>query len=593
MPNDLAAQPPASLPPPMGNSSSKGFTFRRPFARRRKPDLDPPPRSPDAPRPPPPPPPPKPASNAPHAPAPAPTPPPSTFSRSSIIPVTAAIESAVTFIARNEDPPRPQREPLPPHPQHPPERPEAAVLEISDKRKSDSTISHSTIRPGANGPRSSRPVSMAESFQSTHTIVPGNGTSSLGGVNQRLSAVDVDLGSLQEDDDSSFKSGDQPAPPTSFMVVPVRGDSLPVNYPKMLKRRSMSLNIHSLAPLDHLTPSPSATDLKHPSYSISEGFLNQSPLMTASPSSLHNSSWSGVKPLPDVNRRLPQIPTHNVSAFTYPTRRSLNNYPPAPPSFRQTAVSITSSFAPAAGLAKRAVERVRGALGHMGSNASRGGSESSASISSVSGYSSSVSNSSAAPSAFPSEWGVLNLSRTSSNHSSATHGGSMHAVNIDEIKKRSEREKRKDKRRVRRAPATHSGSQSLASVSTSGSDRDGYGPCGPFLGACLRLPAKRVGTVFRRELASSVRETAVWVTNDGSPLEEEINGRGLLGRPELRIYEKRMLPAIVARCAQHLLIWGVQEEGLFRWVSTCYLSALWAFKRSYECFFLFISFLSS
>jgi hypothetical protein len=30
--------------------------------------------------------------------------------------------------------------------------------------------------------------------------------------------------------------------------------------------------------------------------------------------------------------------------------------------------------------------------------------------------------------------------------------------------------------------------------------------------------------------------------------------------------EGRLLPAVVVRCAQHLLIWGVQEEGLFRWV---------------------------
>jgi hypothetical protein len=140
----------------------------------------------------------------------------------------------------------------------------------------------------------------------------------------------------------------------------------------------------------------------------------------------------------------------------------------------------------------------------------------------------------------------------------------MHAVNIDEIKKRSGRERRKDKRKVRGTPNAHSGSHSLASVSTSGSDRDGYGPCGPFLGVCLRVPAKRVGAVFRRELPACVRETAVWAGNDGSLVEEESSGRGLLGRPELRVYEKRMLPAIVVRCAQHLLIWGVQEEGLFR-----------------------------
>jgi hypothetical protein len=32
----------------------------------------------------------------------------------------------------------------------------------------------------------------------------------------------------------------------------------------------------------------------------------------------------------------------------------------------------------------------------------------------------------------------------------------------------------------------------------------------------------------------------------------------------IKALECRVLPAVVARCAQHLLIWGVQEEGLFR-----------------------------
>ncbi|XP_006457337.1 hypothetical protein AGABI2DRAFT_196091, partial [Agaricus bisporus var. bisporus H97] len=354
--------------------------------------------------------------------------------------MTDAIESAVNYMASNEHPALPSlptssfSQHTPTHLQREAKRPraksdsEGILLETADKRKSDSTISHSTIRPGANGPRSSRPVSMAESFQSTHTIVPGNGASALGGVNKRLSAVDGDLGSLQEDDDSSFKSVDE-AP---LSMLPTRGDSLPTHP---LKRRSMSLNIPSTPPLDHLTPSVSAADLKHPSYSICEGFYNQPPLSasrttTTLPSPSSSTSWIGAAPLSDVNRQLPHVPTHNVSTFTYPNRRPAPNHPAAPPSFRQTAVSITSSFAPAAGLAKRAVERVRGALGHMGSNASQGGggseSISSVSISSASGYSSSASISSTAPSAFPSEWGVLNPGRTPSKQGVAACSGSMH-----------------------------------------------------------------------------------------------------------------------------------------------------------------------
>jgi hypothetical protein len=44
--------------------------------------------------------------------------------------------------------------------------------------------------------------------------------------------------------------------------------------------------------------------------------------------------------------------------------------------------------------------------------------------------------------------------------------------------------------------------------------------------------------------------------------------------------ESRQLPALVVRCAQHILTWGVQELGLFRYDLVCY-------QRIFVSFFLF------
>lgn len=567
--------------------------------------------------------------------------------RSSIMPVTPGMESALTFLAISDQqrqqpteaqpslPSRPansssgpvqstysasdghsqtekqmiqgnpraqepERTPLQPDVEEPRriERPrarsesESALLEreYADKRKSDSTISHCTIRPGAGGPRSSRPVSMAESFQSTYTIVPGNGATSSGVVmvNKRLSAVDVDLAMLEEDDDS-FRSFDDSEDQRGSMVI-VRAEekvSSPLLKPK---RRSMSLNVgiggsnSSSNGHTHLTPpNASAAELKQPSHSISEGFYNHPTSTSSSLATSHSNhpqTWTPNRMLP--NRNLPPVPPDVNASFTYPTQRPLPSHPPPPPSFRQTAVSISSSFAPAAGLARKAVEKVRGALGHMGHHgSSNSGSISSASISSVSGYSSSASVSSVAPSSLPNEFGVLNLSRSPSTRSSATHhthNSSMHAVNIKEIKERNERERlqqvptSKKEKKMRRTPNGPSGTHSIGSGSTkSGSDSDAFMFTGPVLGVLLRGPLRNrngapatSGVVFQRDLARCVRDTAVWVGKEEADMGRETGGRELMGRPELKVYERRMLPALVVRCAQHLLLWGVQEEGLFR-----------------------------
>ena len=67
--------------------------------------------------------------------------------------------------------------------------------------------------------------------------------------------------------------------------------------------------------------------------------------------------------------------------------------------------------------------------------------------------------------------------------------------------------------------------------------------------------------MFKRDLRSAVRETAI----------NAVSMRLANGEEEAEVFgfrplESRLLPALVVRCAQHILRWGVQEEGLFRYV---------------------------
>lgn len=67
------------------------------------------------------------------------------------------------------------------------------------------------------------------------------------------------------------------------------------------------------------------------------------------------------------------------------------------------------------------------------------------------------------------------------------------------------------------------------------------------------------GVVFGRSLGTAVRDTGVPVGKPPGMLEVERHEEGLV-----RELEERSLPAVAVRCAQHILLWGVQEEGLFR-----------------------------
>lgn len=76
--------------------------------------------------------------------------------------------------------------------------------------------------------------------------------------------------------------------------------------------------------------------------------------------------------------------------------------------------------------------------------------------------------------------------------------------------------------------------------------------------------------MFGRELRRCVAETALQATSfPGAPDNRSQHHRTASGS-KARIeadnmkLEARRIPALVVRCAQHILAWGVQEEGLFR-----------------------------
>ncbi|KAG7091070.1 hypothetical protein E1B28_010127 [Marasmius oreades] len=397
-------------------------------------------------------------------------------------------------------------------------------------RKSDSTMSHHTIRPGAAlGSRSSRPVSMAESLQSTHTIIP---------VNKRLSAF------LPEEDDSSFKSASEElVPPTQGVhSLESSSSSLPAASLKTTKnRRSMSLNLGPLAQKTHLPALPttsasagSLTELRHPSKSLPDthpaspiqpSMTRETPTLTRaaangiiSPSNAgaqttgnnirgRLAAWSATTRASDGHS--PSVlPPSNPAHMPHLPPSSFPRQPPSPPtSLRQTAISITGGFAPAAGLAKRAVEKMGRAWGGLSSSSSNSGYSSSSSA----GHSDN------------------NLRRTNSNTGT-----------------------------------------SIASLSSKASDSEAF--VGPSLGQRVRKPLRGYspghgGFVFGKRLDVVVRETGIgtgFLGDYNREGKQGNEGKAAVDKDNLVALEYRSLPALVVRCAQHLLVWGVHEEGLFR-----------------------------
>ncbi|KAH0827752.1 hypothetical protein J3R83DRAFT_3349 [Lanmaoa asiatica] len=398
------------------------------------------------------------------------------------------------------------------------------------RRKSDSTLSLHTIRPTI-GSKTPRPVSFAESLHSTHTIVP---------MNKRLSTLITDAEYVMAEEDDGERNNEKGR---------VFSRVSPASSLRLRDRRSQSLNLSP--PLSLMVSGPTASNATMSLEAItvtlprsaSEGCERERPVIremaTTTFSSLpsdttrdaamrHISAISSLNQVSSqvtsrVERTLPDLPDPPQRTPSPPQAHSPH------PSFRQTAISMTSGFAPAAGLARRAVER----MGRVWSSKS------------------SFSSHLASPLGEPSSNGRTGpLSRASSSQSESTHHG--HG------------------RRVRHNPQTPSVSSTASSVS----DHEG-----PQLGARLRGPIRVLPSggvignlVFGRELKTCVEETAIDsilsvlrkqnVTHDGRE-EPDILERVQCSQPSAPL-ESRHVPALVVRCAQHILAWGVQEQGLFR-----------------------------
>ena len=176
-----------------------------------------------------------------------------------------------------------------------------------------------------------------------------------------------------------------------------------------------------------------------------------------------------------------------------------------------------------------------------------------------SGYSSS-SSSTNAPSSRTSDYGLV---RTNSNRSTP----SVHSHVVKSSHSHGSAVGLAGGGGGKRTPDAPSGTYSIHSVASK-SDNDPFSSSlGPSLGTMLRGGLRNKngslssGVVFGKALKIVTRETGV---NVGKGVGSMSVGRGGLKEGLILELERRLLPAIVVRCAQHLLIWGVQEEGLFR-----------------------------
>ena len=509
------------------------------------------------------------------------------LNRTSILPISPGISPAVNYMLQQQQTPSPDANTPTSQPQPQPQPQQSAPapketekikpqntpdnVEMKESwRKSDSTNSHTTVRPGGNGgsARTSRPVSVAESFQSTHTVVQTS--------NKRLSGLIID-GMPEEDGESFVSVGDNSSHPSKSIPPP--------SSDRAKNRRSMSLNLgpltNSKTPIPPPLASASVTELKHSlSHVVSPPTtLNISPAQSSSPTRLSlapppstSDTDVGLQPrtsgvnnfrgkfaawansnlssdnLSRQDRSLPVMPPQE-------RRPSLPHFAgdggvPSPPTstptpLRQTTTSMTGN---SLGPVKRAVEKMGWRWGMSLSTSTSG---------SGSGYSSS-SSSTNAPSSRTSDYGLVTNRSTPSVHShivkiSHSHGSAVGLAGGGNGK---------------RTPDAPSGAYSVHSVASK-SDNDSFAPSlGPSLGTVLRGGLRNKngvvssGVVFGKALKTVTRETGV---NVGKEVGSVSAGGGRVKEGLVLELERRLLPAIVVRCAQHLLIWGVQEEGLFRW----------------------------
>lgn len=337
--------------------------------------------------------------------------------------------------------------------------------------------------------------------------------------------------------------------------------------------------LHSADLTQHVSPMVfSTSQLTSGSRSTQD---NMSPQQSSATSNLKGRLQALLPPLP---RNEPGVPTFASDSLNSPvdviTRAPTHFLPSASNSSHLRQPTLSGLGPSAAGIAKRAVERMGKRLGDMMNGLS------SSSNSSVSWHSSSTSISTSAStsvtsgtSAIPSPLMDDNMhqsqvqgvpgyaiGRTASNSAPGSGHGHHHSVMHVFLPGPSKSGGHKRLQKSLGAPVAlgdvSAGAASLLTLSSaSTSESDPFSPTEPILGRRLRGPLKN-GNAFGRELKAVVEETRVRKDNGLDMIEE--NSPMKVGL--IKLLELRVLPAVVVRCAQHLLIWGVQEEGLFRYV---------------------------
>ncbi|THH13214.1 hypothetical protein EW146_g6972 [Bondarzewia mesenterica] len=465
--------------------------------------------------------------------------PPRVDQRSSFAITSPSIAAALEYISENE------RTDVTPsavaRPAH--EKKDQELEKIKEEwRKSDATTtSYHTVRPRSTtsaGTRTPRPVSMAESLHSTHTIVPAN---------KRLSALITEAEFTMAEEEDSVESGytSSPSPPSLSRINSPSGST------NARKRHSISLHFTAPTSFDAppLPPAHPNSNSGHGHYSINPP--RPKPLATTAKSdtpTLTRAAANGII-APSRSAESSQSTGSHIkgrlaawtaaSAPTSPPRQArplpeASSYPPhlhdalPPRPTRQTAVSMTNGLAPAAGFAvgfgKRAVEKMGRAWGNLSSSHHNSHSHSSSSAAK------------SGPSAFPNNVADNVLGRTASNQSSSSNLANLASTPAH-----------LGKGKQRRTPNAPSGSWSISSSATTSSvsDSDAFG--------------YSQGSNFGRRFAWT--STLGWLWRACCWRFGLWQGLATTSPDEL---EKRLLPALVVRCAQHLLKWGVEEEGLFR-----------------------------
>lgn len=394
------------------------------------------------------------------------------------------------------------------------------------RRKSDSTLSLHTIRPTL-GSRTPRPVSLV-SLQSTHTVVP---------VNKRLSALITDAEYVMAEEENRTRNDERgrafsrASPAPSLRLRDRRSQSLTLGPPLalMVSGATTANAAMSVETITVTLPRSTSEGGERERLATREMATTTSASLptpaTRDPGMRHANAISFLnqassQAVSRVERTLPDLPDT-------PQRTPSPQAQSPHPSFRQTAISMTSGFAPAAGLARRAVERMGRVWGSKSSFSS--------------------------PLTSPLGESPFNVrtgppSRAGPSHSEAAHNAQG--------------------RKIRHNPQT----PSIASTTSSLSDHEG-----PWLGRCLRGPVRVLasgmvvgGLVFGRELDACVEETAIDsilnavrknVAPEGGEQCKSVQ-RSLPSAP----LESRHVPALVVRCVQHIFTWGIQELGLFRQV---------------------------